>query len=123
MLFYTLGGVVKGIGMRIGVDVGGTKIEAAAMNYAGELILRRRIVAPMDDYDATIQAIAALIEGVDRILGGMDGVDPEAAQNIAEQVEHVRAVIDDQDAYAVESEPFWLRCPDTADVFVGCEAL
>ena len=69
MLFYTLGGVVKGIGMRIGVDVGGTKIEAAAMNYAGELILRRRIVAPMDDYDATIQAIAALIEGVESQIG------------------------------------------------------
>jgi len=55
--------------MRIGVDIGGTKIEAAAMNRAGELILRRRVATPSDDYDATIQAIAALIEGIESEIG------------------------------------------------------
>ncbi len=51
--------------MRIGVDVGGTKIEAAAMNNAGELIMRRRVATPLDDYDLTIDAIAALIEDIE----------------------------------------------------------
>ena len=55
--------------MRIGVDVGGSKIEAAAMNSAGALIIRRRVATPVDDYGATIQAIAALIEDIEAEIG------------------------------------------------------
>jgi fructokinase len=69
MLFYVFGGSFKGNRMRIGVDVGGTKIEAAAMNLAGKLIIRRRVVTPIDNYDATIQAIAGLIEGIETQIG------------------------------------------------------
>ncbi len=55
--------------MRIGVDVGGTKIEAAAMNDSGELIVRRRVATPAGDYDAAIQAIVALIEDIEAEIG------------------------------------------------------
>lgn len=51
--------------MRIGVDVGGTKTEAAVLNESGELILRRRVATPVDDYPAAIEAIAGLITSIE----------------------------------------------------------
>ncbi len=51
--------------MRIGVDVGGTKIEAAVMNDTGELILRRRVATPENDYEAAIETISRLIEALE----------------------------------------------------------
>jgi fructokinase len=49
--------------MRIGVDVGGTKIEAIGLD--GERVLaRRRIPAPRGDYDATICAVRDLVSAI-----------------------------------------------------------
>ena len=48
--------------MRIGVDVGGTKIEAVALGAGGVEVFRRRVATPRDDYEATLAAIAALVE-------------------------------------------------------------
>jgi fructokinase len=55
--------------MRIGVDLGGTKIEAIAMGRGGEVLLRRRIATPREDYKATVEAVASLVEGLERDLG------------------------------------------------------
>ena len=46
---------------RIGIDVGGTKIEAIALSPRGEILHRIRIDAPRDSYPATLQAIASLV--------------------------------------------------------------
>src|SRR5579862_1216858 len=55
--------------MRIGVDVGGTKIEAAALGRDGAIALRRRVPTPQGDYAATIAAIKTLVEGIEAGLG------------------------------------------------------
>ncbi|MEQ8356682.1 MAG: ROK family protein [Kiloniellaceae bacterium] len=55
--------------MQIGVDLGGTKIEAAALSGDGRLLFRERIATPRQDYDATIDAIAALVQQVERTVG------------------------------------------------------
>jgi fructokinase len=47
--------------MRIGVDLGGTKIEAIALNAAGHTLRRVRVPTPRGDYAATVAAIAALV--------------------------------------------------------------
>ena len=44
--------------MRIGVDLGGTKIEAIALGPGGETLARQRVPTPKD-YEATVSAIAA----------------------------------------------------------------
>jgi fructokinase len=44
--------------MRIGIDLGGTKIEGLAMNATGRELARLRVPTPRDDYAATIAAIA-----------------------------------------------------------------
>lgn len=46
---------------RIGVDLGGTKIEAIALEPDGREIFRKRVLTPRGDYDATIAAVAALV--------------------------------------------------------------
>jgi fructokinase len=55
--------------MRIGVDLGGTKIEAAALDGDGRFLLRRRVPTPAGDYDATLAAVAALVTGIEAQLG------------------------------------------------------
>ena len=55
--------------MRIGVDVGGTKIEAAAIRKDGSFALRRRVATPPGDYDATLDTIVLLIDEMENALG------------------------------------------------------
>lgn len=58
--------------MRIGVDLGGTKIEAIALDDDGTVFQRRRVDTPRDDYDAIVNAIVALVQGLEAELG-MEG--------------------------------------------------
>lgn len=60
--------------MRIGVDLGGTKIEAVALGDDGRELARRRVATPRHDYDATIAAIVALVEAVEAEAGGRGSV-------------------------------------------------
>ncbi len=46
---------------RIGIDLGGTKIEGAVLQPDGSLAHRRRVPTPRDDYDATLAAIGRLV--------------------------------------------------------------
>lgn len=54
--------------MRIGVDLGGTKIEAIALGARGDELARRRVSTPKE-YAETIEAIADLVHEVERITG------------------------------------------------------
>ncbi|HXB56408.1 MAG TPA: ROK family protein [Vicinamibacteria bacterium] len=56
--------------MRIGVDLGGTKIEALALGAEGQVLGRRRIPTPRHDYPATLDAIVGLVGALERDLGG-----------------------------------------------------
>jgi len=51
--------------MRIGVDLGGTKIEAVALDEAGSILARLRVPTPRGDYRATLDAVAGLVEAVE----------------------------------------------------------
>ncbi len=55
---------------RIGIDLGGTKIEAIALDSRGTVLLRHRIATPAGDADATIAAIRDLVAEVEQRLGG-----------------------------------------------------
>ena len=47
--------------LRIGVDIGGTKIEALALDAAGREVFRKRIPTPRGDYEATVAAVVSLV--------------------------------------------------------------
>ena len=52
--------------MRIGLDLGGTKIEGLALGDDGGELARRRIAAPRGNYDDTVQAIVDLVTSLER---------------------------------------------------------
>ena len=49
---------------RIGVDLGGTKIEALALDATGREVFRKRIPTPRGDYGATISAVQSLVREI-----------------------------------------------------------
>jgi fructokinase len=55
--------------MRIGIDLGGTKIEGIAIGRIGTELLRRRIPAPRGHYRQTLDAIATLVHEIERDAG------------------------------------------------------
>ncbi|HEX3985798.1 MAG TPA: ROK family protein [Acidobacteriaceae bacterium] len=56
-------------GVRIGIDWGGTKIEALAMDAEGRELRRVRIPTPRHDYERSIGATAELVAQVERDVG------------------------------------------------------
>ena len=52
--------------MRIGIDLGGTKIEALAIDKNGDELLRYRVPTPREDYAGTIAAMVGLVERIER---------------------------------------------------------
>jgi fructokinase len=65
---------------RVGIDIGGTKIEAIALDAGGAESFRERVVTPRGDYDGTIEAIETLVRHAEAVVGsasvgiGMPGV-------------------------------------------------
>ncbi len=55
--------------MRIGIDLGGSKIEVIALADDGETVHRQRCPTPQGDYSGTLQAIVGLIEQSERTVG------------------------------------------------------
>src|SRR3954447_9799545 len=55
--------------MRIGIDWGGTKIEAIALSDTGAVLARKRIVTPQHDYEACIAAATQLVREIEASLG------------------------------------------------------
>lgn len=71
--------------LRIGIDLGGTKIEVIALDSAGHERLRRRVATPQADYMATLMAIGSLVETTELELGqrGSIGVGIPGAESLA----------------------------------------
>ena len=55
--------------IRIGIDLGGTKIEGIALSEAGDELFRHRLATPQGDYQATLQSIAGLIDQIEADIG------------------------------------------------------
>ena len=62
--------------MRIGIDLGGTKIAGVALAGDGRELARIRVGTPRGDYDATVSAIASVVHDVERTA---NAVAPEEA--------------------------------------------
>ncbi|EAA6038617.1 fructokinase [Salmonella enterica subsp. diarizonae] len=55
--------------MCIGIDLGGTKTEVIALDDAGEQRFRHRLPTPREDYQQTIETIAALVDMAEQATG------------------------------------------------------
>ena len=56
--------------MRIGIDLGGTKIEGVVLDEASQVLARKRVPTPQNDYRATAVAIAELALALEAQVGG-----------------------------------------------------
>lgn len=56
-------------GYRLGIDLGGTKIECVVLDAAGAELFRRRVPTPQQRYDETLDAIADLVRQADAAIG------------------------------------------------------
>jgi fructokinase len=52
--------------LRIGIDLGGTKIEGVVIDPVGALLARERVATPRDRYDETVAAVAGLVARLER---------------------------------------------------------
>jgi fructokinase len=55
--------------VRIGVDLGGTKIEFVALERDGRELHRHRIATPRFDYEATVRAVMEAVQGIEKKIG------------------------------------------------------
>jgi len=55
--------------MRIGIDLGGSKIEGIALDTAGTVLVRRRVPTPRGDYRATLDAVVMLVHAIESETG------------------------------------------------------
>jgi fructokinase len=60
--------------MRLGIDLGGTKIEIIALAQDGHELLRRRIDTPQGDYPGILRTAASLVRAVEDELGQQGAV-------------------------------------------------
>jgi fructokinase len=51
--------------VRIGIDLGGTKIEGIALDDDGRELARRRVPTPQGDYRGTVDSVAALVRAIE----------------------------------------------------------
>jgi N-acetylglucosamine kinase (EC 2.7.1.59) len=69
--------------LRIGIDLGGSKIELIALDGAGGVLLRRRCPTPQGDYHGTLRAVGELVEAAESELGqsGSVGIGVPGAES------------------------------------------
>jgi len=60
--------------MRIGIDLGGTKIEGIALSDHGDELFRERVPTPAGDYRATLQTISELVKLIESSLNQQGSV-------------------------------------------------
>jgi len=67
--------------MRIGIDLGGTKIEGIALADTGEELIRHRVETPSGDYQATLKAITDLVSYIEKTTNqtGLVGIGTPGA--------------------------------------------
>jgi len=62
------------MGVRLGVDLGGTKVEIAALDAKGAIVERKRVDTPVGDYEATVDVIVNLVGEIEARLRGRGSV-------------------------------------------------
>ena len=82
--------------IRIGIDLGGTKIELAALDASGAMRLRRRVATPTGDYEGTVAAVGELVDAADAELGERASVGvatPGALSRVTGRIKNANSTV------------------------------
>ncbi|MEM1277747.1 MAG: ROK family protein [Pseudomonadota bacterium] len=113
--------------MRLGVDLGGTKIEAVLLGQGGEVLERRRVDTPQGAYRSTLEAIRDLADSLDPAralplgIGTPGAISPETGLLRNSNSTILNDMPFDRDLQEVTSRP--LRLANDADCFALAEAM
>jgi fructokinase len=115
--------------VRIGVDLGGTKIEAIALAGDGAEVSRRRVVTPVGDYAGTVRAVANLVHDIEAKFGSRGSVGvaiPGALSPATGRVKNANSICligeaFDRDLEAALERP--IRLANDANCFALSEAV
>jgi fructokinase len=115
--------------MRIGIDLGGTKIEGIVVDPQGHTVLKRRVTTPVAaGYKAIIEAIAALVTNLEGDAGGSCSVGlatPGALSKRTGKMKNCNATCINGEALGVDLEHLLkrkVRLANDADCFALSEA-
>lgn len=113
---------------RLGIDVGGTKIEVAVLDADGRIRARQRRPTPQGDYRGTIAAIALLVRDVEKDLGVRCSIGMGIPGSISSRTGLVR----NANSTCLNGQPFHddvsralhrlVRCENDANCFAVSEA-
>lgn len=114
--------------MRIGIDLGGTKIQAVALAENGDELTRRRVATPQGDYDGCVQVIVELVGDVEAEIGqrGTVGVGmPGTTSPLTGRIKNANSVWlngrpFEQDLTRALGRP--VRCANDANCLAASEA-
>jgi fructokinase len=94
----------KGDVLRIGIDLGGSKIEIIALGDGGEVLLRERVATPQNDYGATTRAVAGLVAATERKVGA-DGAAASVGVGIPGAESHRSGLIKNANSTCLIGQP------------------
>ena len=60
--------------IRLGIDLGGTKIEGIALDARGRTLAGRRVATPREDYAGTVAAVTGLVAALEDEVGARGSV-------------------------------------------------
>ncbi|MFN7915371.1 MAG: ROK family protein [Vicinamibacterales bacterium] len=114
--------------MRIGIDLGGTKIEALALADDGSELRRQRVSTPRGDYAATLETIRLLVDGIEQQFGRAESVGighPGATSHATGLMKNANSTWLNGQPFANDIEAVLARpvhCANDADCFALSEA-
>src|SRR5947209_18881311 len=114
--------------IRIGVDLGGTKIEFVALEHDGTELHRHRIATPRFDYEATVRAIADGVKEMEKQLGRIGSVGVGIPGTVSTRT----GLVKNANSTWLNGKPFdkdlsralgrEVRCANDANCLAGSEA-
>jgi len=110
--------------VRIGIDLGGTKIEGLALDQSGAELARLRIPTPQHDYPATVQAIAGVVHSLERRAGGLANARATVGVGMPGTIVPATGLVKNANSIALNGHPFDRDLADALghDVRVGNDA-
>jgi fructokinase len=115
--------------VRIGIDLGGTKIEGIALDEAGAVLVRRRVATPQSDYRATVEAVASLVRAIESETGRQASVGvgtPGALSRVSGRVKNANSTCLNGQALQADLEAALsreVRLANDANCFALSEAI
>ena len=119
--------------VRIGIDLGGTKIEGLALDAGGQEVARLRVPTPQHDYAGTVKAIADVVGDLERRIGGIaDREQPSVGVGIPGTVVRATGLVKNANSTWLNGQPLQrdlslalgreVRCANDANCLAISEA-